>query len=96
MSFFITIILSESLDLYNGNFCQQIDGVAMGSLFKATLPVIFLCLCFYKQGLRYCPTDSKTIIYRAFNSYPDFEISSKVIILKDILKDPSRHLPAQS
>ena len=72
MSFSITLILSESLDLYNGNFCQQVDGVAMGSLFKATLAVIFLC--FYKQGLRYCPTDSKPIIYRAFDSYPDFEI----------------------
>ena len=61
----LSIYMSESLVLFDGEFYKQIDGVAMGSLLGPTLANIFLC--FHEQTwLDNCPVEFKPVIYRSF------------------------------
>ena len=61
----LSICMSESLVLFDGEFYKQIDGVAMGSPLGSTLANIFFC--FHKRiWLDNCPVESKLVIYRRF------------------------------
>ena len=61
----LSICMSESLVLFDGEFYKQIDGVAMGSPLGPTLANIFLC--FHEQiWLVNCPAKFKPVIYRRF------------------------------
>ena len=61
----LSICMSESLVLFDGEFYKQIDGVAMGSPLGPTLANIFLC--FHEQiWLDNCPVEFKPVIYRRF------------------------------
>ena len=55
----------ESFILFNGNYYQQIDGVAMGSPLGPSLANIFLC--YHEQNwLADCPTSFKPIYYQRY------------------------------
>ena len=59
----LTICMSESLALFDGEYYKQIDGVAMGSPLGPTFANIFLC--FYEQiWLENCPVEFKPVVYR--------------------------------
>ena len=61
----LSIYMSESLVLFDGEFYKQIDGVAMGSLLGPTLANIFLY--FHEQiWLDNCPVEFKRVIYKRF------------------------------
>ena len=61
----LTICMSESLVLFDGEYYQQIDGVAMGSPLGPTFANIFLC--FYERiWLENCPVEFKPVVYRRF------------------------------
>ena len=61
----LTICMSESLVLFDGEYYKQIDGVAMGSPLGPTFANIFLC--FYEQiWLENCPVEFKPVVYRRF------------------------------
>ena len=61
----VTICMSESLVLFDGEYYKQIDGVAMGSPLGPTFENIFLC--FYEQiWLENCPVEFKPVVYRRF------------------------------
>ena len=61
----LTICMSESLVLFDGEYYNQIDGVAMGSPLGPTFTNVFLC--FYEQiWLENCPVEFKPVIYRRF------------------------------
>ena len=50
----LTITLSESLVLFNNEYCKQIDGVAIGSPLGPTFANIFLS-CYKQIWLKSCP-----------------------------------------
>ena len=61
----LTICLSESLVLFDGEYYKQIDGVAMGSPLGPIFANIFLC--FYEQiWLENCPVEFTPVVYRRF------------------------------
>ena len=61
----LTICMSESLVLFDGEYYKQIDGVAMGSPLGPTFVNIFLC--FYEQiWLENCPVDFKPVVCRRY------------------------------
>ena len=61
----LTICMSESLVLFDGEYYKQIDGVAMGSPLGPTFANIFLC--FYEQiWLENCLVEFKPVVYRRF------------------------------
>ena len=61
----LSICMSESLVLFDGEFYKQIDGVAMGSSLGPSLANIFLC--FHEQiWLDNCPLEFKPVVYRRF------------------------------
>ena len=61
----LSINMSKSLVLFDGEIYKQIDGVAMGSPLGPTLANIFLC--FHEQiWLDNCPVEFKPVIYRRF------------------------------
>ena len=61
----LTICMSESLVLFDGEYYKQIGGVAMGSPLGATFANIFLC--FYEQiWLEKFPVEFKPVVYRRF------------------------------
>ena len=61
----LTICMSESLVLFDGEYYKQIDGVAMDSPLGPTFANIFLC--FYEQiWLENCPVEFKPAVYRRF------------------------------
>ena len=61
----LTICMSESLVLFDGEYYKQINGVAMGSPLGPTFANIFLC--FYEQiWLENCPVEFKPVIFRRF------------------------------
>ena len=61
----LSVCMSESIVLFDGEFYKQIDGVATGSPFGPTLANIFLC--FHEQiWLDNCPVEYKPVIYRRF------------------------------
>ena len=61
----LTICMSESLVLVDGEYYKQIDGVAMGSPLGPTFANIFLS--FYEQiWLENCPVEFKPVVYRRF------------------------------
>ena len=61
----LSLCMSESLVLFDGEFYKEIDGVAMGSPLGPTLANIFLC--FHEQiWLDNCPVEFKPVIYRRF------------------------------
>ena len=61
----LTISMSESLVLFDGEYYKQIDGVAMGSPLGPTFANIFLC--FYEQiWLENCPVEFKPVVYRRY------------------------------
>ena len=61
----LTICMSESLVLFDGEYYKQIDGVAMGSPLGPTFANMFLC--FYEQiWLENCPIEFKPVVYRRF------------------------------
>ena len=61
----LTICMSESLVLSDGEYYKQTDGVAMGSPLGPTFANIFLC--FYEQiWLENCPIKFKPVVYRRY------------------------------
>ena len=61
----LTICMSESLVLFDGEYYKQIDGVAMGCHLGPTFANIFLC--FYEQiWLENCPVEFKPVVYIRF------------------------------
>ena len=57
--------MSESLVLFDREYCKQIDGVAMGSPLGPTFANIFLY--FYEQvWLENCPVEFKPVVYRRY------------------------------
>ena len=61
----LTICMSESLVLFDGEYYKPIDGVAMGSPLGPTFANIFLC--FYEQiWLENCPVEFKPVVYRRY------------------------------
>ena len=61
----LSICMSESLVLFDGEFYKQIDGLAIGSPLGPILANIFLC--FHKQiWLDNCPVEFKPVIHRRF------------------------------
>ena len=61
----LTLATTESLILFNGNYYQQIDGVAMGSPLGPTLANIFLGQNEVKW-LNDCPSSCKPLYYRRY------------------------------
>jgi hypothetical protein len=61
----LTIATTESLILFNDNYYQQIDGVAMGSPLGPTLANVFLCY-HEQQWLDNCPAGYKPSYYKRF------------------------------
>ena len=61
----LSICMSESLVLFDGEFYKQIDGVAMSSPLGSTLAKIFLCFHEY-IWLDNCPVEFKPVICRRF------------------------------
>ena len=61
----LTICMSESLVLFDGEYYKRIDGVAMGSSLGPTFVNIFLY--FYKQiWLENCPVEFKPVVSRRY------------------------------
>ena len=59
----LTICMSESLVLLDGEYYKQIDGVALDPPLGPTFANIFLC--FYEQiWLENCPVEFKPVVYR--------------------------------
>ena len=61
----LTIATTESFILFDGEYYQQIDGVAMGSPLGPTLANIFLCH-HEKSWLSQCPQSIKPVYYRRY------------------------------
>ena len=73
----LTVTMSESLVLFDGEYYKQIDGVAMGSPLGATFANIFLS--YYKQiCLKNCPCEFKPVIYKTHSCYFDQKITLKI------------------
>ena len=61
----LTITMSESLVLFDGEYYKQIDGVAMGSPLRPTFGNIFLS--YHEQiWLKNCPCEFKSVIYKRY------------------------------
>ena len=61
----LTVTMSESLVLFDGEYYKQIDGVAMGSSLGPIFANIFLS--YYEQiRLRNCPRELKPFIYKRY------------------------------
>ena len=61
----LTICMSESLVLFDGEYYTQIDGVVMDSPLGPTFANIFLF--FYEQNwLENCPVEFKPVVYRRY------------------------------
>ena len=72
----LTVAAYESFFIFDGEYCTQIDGVAMGSSLGPTLANAFLCH-FEKKWLSECPVEYLPSVYKryvddifvTFNSY---------------------------
>ena len=60
--------MSESLILFDQEFCKQHDRVAMGSSLGPRLSNVFLCY-HEKIWLQNCPPEIKPVIYRRYVEY---------------------------
>ena len=60
-----TVTMSESIVLVDGEYYEQIDGVAMGSPLGLTFTNIFLS-CHEEMWLKNCPCEFKPIIYKRY------------------------------
>ena len=61
----LTLATTESFILFNGQYYQQVDGVAMGSPLGPTLANVFLCY-YEKQWLADCPDHFKPSYYKRY------------------------------
>ena len=61
----LTVTMSESLVLFDGEYYKQIDGVAMGSSLGPIFANIFLS-CYEQIRLRNCPCELKPFIYKRY------------------------------
>ena len=61
----LTRTMSESLILFDQQFCKQHDGVSMGTPIGPTLTNAFLCH-HEKNWLQNCPFEFKSVIYRIY------------------------------
>ena len=70
------ITMSESIVLVDGEYYEQIDGVAMGSPLGLTFTNIFLS-CHEEMWLKNCPCEFKPIIYKRYVDDTFFLFRSK-------------------
>ena len=61
----LEITMFESFVIFDGEFYEQCDDVAMGSHLGPTLADVFMCH-FENHWLENCPSHVKPIVYRRF------------------------------
>ena len=95
----LSLATKESFILFNGQYYQQIDGVAMGSPIGPTLANIFLCY-HEEKWLSNCPTDFKPLYYKRFvdDVFVLFKDSSHISLFKTFMNDqhPSMNFTSEA
>ena len=61
----LELAAKESIFLFNGNYCREIDGVAMGSCLGPASANAFMCNL-KKKYMTECPHEFKPVFYRRF------------------------------
>ena len=61
----MNLAVNDSYFIFNSQYYEQIDGLAMGSPLSATLANIFLCH-FEKEWIENCPVEFKPKLYRQY------------------------------
>ena len=61
----MTLAVDDTYFIFNEQYCEQIDGLAMGSPLSATLANIFLCH-HEKNWIENCPIEFRPKLYRRY------------------------------